>query len=380
MPFIFSIWHIIMISKQLVLGGTLLLGGSVALFALTQKGDDTKNATATEKVATAPQDDVARPQAQPLTTDLETERRLLEQKRQEREARTLEQERLTQELLAQQEKATQDALKKAQDEQAQIEAKKQAQNPEQTPVVADTPVTPSVQTRPEVIKAQQEAERLEAQKEAERKQAEQAKKQSLLDEQAKAKALEQVKAKEKQAKEQELKAKEATKTQTVPKGHHLVKQGDTLLKVSRQYNVPVSVIASVNNMGRNDALAVGKTIKIPSKADVAKAEKAQTEKAQQAQKDTKKPAEQEKKSNKVPRHYSVQVGLLPKDKASELAKQYRQAGYKVQTSQTSRGVRVLVGSTKTEAEANALKNKIVKDSRVKTDGAWVKEVDEINAP
>lgn len=375
MPFIFSIWHIIMISKQLVLGGTLLLGGSVALFALTQKGDDAKNTTATEKVAPAPQDEVARPQAQPLTTDLETERRLLEQKRQEREARTLEQERLTQELLAQQEKATQDALKKAQTEQAQIEAKKQAQNsPTETPTVADTPATPSVQTRPEVIKAQQEAERLEAQKEAQRKQAEQAKKQSILDEQTKEKALEQAKAKEKEAKEKELQAKESTKT--APKGHHLVKQGDTLLKVSRQYNVPVSVIASVNNMGRNDALTVGKTIKIPTKADIAKAEKAQAEKAQQAQKDTK----QDKKSNKVPRHYSVQVGLLPKDKANELAKQYRQAGYKVQTSQTSRGVRVLVGSTKTEAEANALKNKIVKDSRVKTEGAWVKEVDEINAP
>ncbi|MDO4895790.1 MAG: LysM peptidoglycan-binding domain-containing protein [Moraxella sp.] len=387
-----------MISKQLVLGGTLLLGGSVALFALTQKNTHNESATISdEKAMTAKQDSVARPTVQPLTTDLETERRLLEQKRLEREARTQEQERQTQALLEAQEKAKADALQKA---QAEIDAKKQAQQAKQDPQGTDdsTPAVLTVQTRPEILKAEQEAKEAEAKKLAEKQEAQrqkaEAEKKRLTAEQTKKQNTqnsEQNKTKEPTPKKDN---KENTNTQnnkTTPhKEQHTIKQGDTLIKLSHQYGIPVSVIASANNMGRHDALAVGKTIKIPTKAEAdkiarANANKTQADKQNQQKTnkaDDKKPAEQAntKKSNKVPRHYSVQVAMLPKDKANALAKEYRQAGYKVQTSQTSRGVRVLVGHAKTEAEANTLKNKIIKDTRVKTDGAWVKEVDEINKP
>lgn len=367
-----------MISKQLALGSVFLLGGSVALFALTQKSDDPANGVAnTQKSAPAPQEEVSRPVVQPLTADLATERQFLEQKRQEREARALEQQRQNQLLFDEQEKAKNNALAKAQAEAKANTSTAQPISGASTQTQDNsTPATLTVQTRPEVIKAQEEAKRAEAQKEAQN----------------------QAKADDKPKETQNKNA-----PATTPKGHHLIKQGDTLLKVSRQYGVPVSVLASVNGMGRSDALTVGKTLKIPTKADIAKAgekekvtaqkeaDKAEKAKADKAKADKEKAekakakAEQakkdeQKKSNKVPRHYSVQVGLLPKDKAQALASEYRKAGYKVQTSQTSRGVRVLVGSAKTESEANTLKNKIIKDSRVKTDGVWVKEVTEINAP
>lgn len=358
-----------MISKQLVLGSTLFLGGSVALFALTQKNNDTTQAiTSHEKPVVAKQEDVVRPTVQPLTTDIETERRLLEQKRQEREARTLEQERQTQALLAEQERAKVNALQKAQAEQ---DAKKQPQ----TTTDDSSPAKLTVQTRPEIIKAQEEAKKAEAQKEADRK-AEQAKKAEQANNQVKEMAKKDVKTDKKEPVKAETKA---------PKGQHTVQQGDTLIKLSHQYGIPVSVIASANNIGRNDTLTVGKNVKIPSKSEAQKIAKANEAKKSGSKEktDTKVQAKEKsdtKKPNKVPTHYSVQVGLVPKDKAAELAKQYRQAGYKVQTSQTSRGVRVLVGSAKTEAEAHTLKNKIIKDGRVKTEGAWVKQVDEINAP
>lgn len=350
-------------SKQLLLGGTLILGGGVALFAMTQKNDTPQAISTSEKPAVAkPQDEVARPTVQPLTTDLETERRLLEQKRQEHEARTLEQERQAQALIAEQEKAKANAINKALAEQ---NATTESQN---APTQTSEPAPLTVKTRPEIIQAQEEAKKAEAEK----KKAEQTQANNKSDNKA-----------EPAKSEKKPEQKEAVKAETkAPKGQHTVKSGDTLIKLSHQYGIPVSVIATANNMGRNDALTVGKNIKIPSKSEAQKIAKANEAKAQKAEakKTDEKAKADTKKSNKVPTHYSVQVGLVSKDKADALAKQYRQAGYKVQTSQTSRGVRILVGKTKTEAEANALKNKIIKDSRVKTDGAWVKQVDEINTP
>ena len=360
-----------MISKQLLLGGILLFGGGISLFALNQK-NDAPQAVINEQPPATPQDDVARPKKGPLTADIETERRLLEQKRREREALAQEQERQTQALLAEQEKAKAEALRKAQTE---LEAKKQ---PQQADDVVDSAVpatTLKVETRPEIIKAQEEAKKAEAKKEAEKKteQAQTKTEQAKKAEQANEQAKKDIKADKKEP----VKAE----TKKAPKGQHTVQQGDTLIKLSHQYGIPVSVLASANGIGRNDTLTVGKNIKIPSKDEAQKIAKANdTKKADDKTKTDTKAKTDTKKSNKVPTHYSVQVGLVSKDKADALAKQYRQAGYKVQTSQTSRGVRILVGSTKTEAEANALKNKIIKDSRVKTDGAWVKQVDEINAP
>lgn len=73
--------------------------------------------------------------------------------------------------------------------------------------------------------------------------------------------------------------------------------------------------------------------------------------------------------------YSVQVALSPdKQKVDAIVTKYRAAGYSVGTSQTSRGIRVLIGSAKSYDEANGLRQKIAQDSRVDSDGAWVKKM------
>lgn len=157
-------------------------------------------------------------------------------------------------------------------------------------------------------------------------------------------------------------------------------RGDGLIKLSRQYGVPVSALAEANNMGRHDPLPLGKTIKIPSKAQVARLEREakerEAQKAAAASADKRlKEARQKGSDGDSNARYGVQVSLADNQaKADELAKRYRNAGYKVSTSQTSRGVRVLVGSEKNQDAATALRDKIKNDSRVDGSGAWVKRV------
>lgn len=157
-------------------------------------------------------------------------------------------------------------------------------------------------------------------------------------------------------------------------------RGDGLIKLSRQYGVPVSALAQANNMGRDDPLPLGKTIKIPSKTQVtrlerdAKERKAQKIATERAEKRLKEARQRGSDGNGNAR-YGVQVSLANNQtKADELAKKYRDAGYTVSTSQTSRGVRVLVGSEKNQDAAAALRDKIKNDSRVDGSGAWVKRV------
>lgn len=386
-----------MISKQVLLSLSLIVGGGVAVYALNQ---DNKPVASNPQTPVA-SDDVARPKVEPLTTDIKTEKQILDQQQKEREARTLAQERQAQALMEDQERAKALALKKAQIEADAIAKAKEKDNLQSD----DTATSLMVETRPEALQIQREQERAKAQ---------QAKAEQLKAQQAKTQQKpEQIKVADKPAKTGEksdnkkpspVVAKETTKEKDKkddkPKkaGQHTVARGDTLIKLSHQYGVPVSIIAKANNMGRNDALPAGKTIKIPSKSEIAKiqqelhkadkketakkeANKSDTNKKEVAKDNAQKDSAKKEKSGvrSVPTHYSVQVAMADsQEKANALAKQYRAAGYKVVTSRTSKGVRVLVGSEKTAEAANNLKSKIAKDSRVKTDGAWVKQVDTIN--
>lgn len=369
-----------MISKQLLLGLSLVLGGGVILYAVNQGQSDTaqniqtaKTTPQTDNVATTLDDGVARPTVEPLTVDMATESKLLTAKQQAREARTLAQERQAMALIEAQEKAQQLALDKATAEQKALA----------TATPADTL---TVETRPEAIaaaKAQAERERLEKlakEKELKAKQEQQKRKK---DEKAKADKLKAQKAQdekaEKEKKEPAKKAYDETPQKT-NNGQHKVVRGDGLIKLSRQYGVPVSALAQANNMGRDDPLPLGKTIKIPSKTQVArlerdakerKAQKVATERAEKRLKE----ARQRGSDGDGNARYGVQVSLANNQtKADELAKKYRDAGYTVSTSQTSRGVRVLVGSEKNQDAAAALRDKIKNDSRVDGSGAWVKRV------
>lgn len=373
-----------MISKQLLLGLSLVLGGGVILYAVNQGQSDTaqnvqtaETTPQTDNVATIADDGVARPTVEPLTVDMTTESKLLTAKQQAREARTLAQEKEAMALIEAQEKAQQLALDKATAEQKALA----------TATPADTL---TVETRPEAIaaaKAQAERERLEKLAKEKELKAKKEQEQREKNDKEKVKA-DKLKAQKEQAekdkaetekKEQAKKARDEA-PQNANNGQHKVVRGDGLIKLSRQYGVPVSALAQANNMGRDDPLPLGKTIKIPSKTQVArlerdakerKAQKIATERAEKRLKE----ARQRGSDGNGNARYGVQVSLANNQtKADELAKKYRDAGYTVSTSQTSRGVRVLVGSEKNQDAAAALRDKIKNDSRVDGSGAWVKRV------
>ncbi|MDO4441632.1 MAG: LysM peptidoglycan-binding domain-containing protein [Moraxella sp.] len=372
-----------MISKQILLGSVLLIGGAVAMFAATQnKGADN---TATQNTADTKQQSVARPVAVPLTADVATEEKLLAQKQKEREAHNNQMAKEAEALLSEQEKARMLALEKAKREANpnSVDTPISADNASQSELIA----VPAVQTRPEAAAAARAAEEKKAQ---ERQLAEQSKK----DNQTKADNKSDNKSTNKPEKTAKPEPKPVQKTDAKTKtGEHKVTAGDNLTRLSRQYGVSVAAIAAANNMGRGDALVSGRTIKIPTAAQAAKLEQESQNKqtAQNKQNTQSKLAEstkpaaktdsqaKEKTSEKKPTGatYSVQVSISPdKAKVDDIVKKYRAAGYQVSTSQTSRGTRVLVGSAKSYDEANALKQKIAQDSRVDSSGAWVKKMEQ----
>ncbi|WP_220271638.1 SPOR and LysM peptidoglycan-binding domain-containing protein [Moraxella lacunata] len=354
------------------------------LYAVNQGQSDTaqnvqtaETTPQTDNVATIADDGVARPTVEPLTVDMTTESKLLTAKQQAREARTLAQEKEAMALIEAQEKAQQLALDKATAEQKALA----------TATPADTL---TVETRPEAIaaaKAQAERERLEKLAKEKELKAKKEQEQREKNDKEKVKA-DKLKAQKEQAekdkaetekKEQAKKARDEA-PQNANNGQHKVVRGDGLIKLSRQYGVPVSALAEANNMGRHDPLPLGKTIKIPSKAQVARLEREAKEReakeraAASADKRLKE-ARQRGSDGDSNARYGVQVSLANNQtKADELAKKYRDAGYTVSTSQTSRGVRVLVGSEKNQDAAAALRDKIKNDSRVDGSGAWVKRV------
>lgn len=366
-----------MISKQLLLGVGLVVGGGSLLYALS--GSDGR---------TSAQDgDVAHPHVEPLQKEINTEKHLSEQKRKERENSTLAQEKQVKEFFEEQERNKQLAQQKASEPpQAQPEPATHSATVVQTgsvrtvvsdtvsqsrTVVSDQSESLTVQTRPESIVAAQKADELRKKRLAEQKR--------------------------KQAEKAKLEAKKTDNKTQPKKGQHLIVRGDTLVKISRQYGIPVSAIAEANNMGRNDPLYAGQTLRIPSQSEVAKLQRQAEERAKTLTakakakettkpkettakaKETTKPKEAKTTAKSVKPFYSVQVALADNEaKANELAKKYRQAGYKVQTSKTSRGVRVLVGAENSNENANKLKSKLANDSRVDASGAWVKYVDTIN--
>jgi hypothetical protein len=68
----------------------------------------------------------------------------------------------------------------------------------------------------------------------------------------------------------------------------------------------------------------------------------------------------------------VQIAMAQSQaKADAIVAQLRAKGYKVRTSSTNKGVRVLVGPEKDAAAASAIKHKIEQDGSLKIKGAWV---------
>ena len=100
-------------SRQLLLGAGVFIGGGILLLSLVKQMDHPKdqsidNVPKVEQVSTAGKSD-----QDPLTADLETEQRILAQKRLEREKKMAQLDQKTREFLSEQEKAEALAMQKA---------------------------------------------------------------------------------------------------------------------------------------------------------------------------------------------------------------------------------------------------------------------------
>lgn len=386
-------------SRQALLGIGMIIGGSVMLYAMVQQiGDSNKTKPASAMIE---KQSPAQESPQPLTTDIETEKRILAQKQKERAARVAEQERRAQQFLSEQEAAEAQALAKARAESQQylastVPAKdkeaEESKDAETDTVMATKSSTDSNNTAAateNVNSAREQQKAVQAQQEAQR--------QAVLEEQAAAKKLAESK-KEAEAKKQaeaekKQKAAEVAKKEA-PKSpmDYQVKKGDGLIKLARQHNMPVEVLAQANNISPSTSLQLGQNITIPSRQQVdrlareaAAAEKAREDKRQKEEAlakksaDAKREAQQklsearkEVKETDAKGSFGVQVALAnDQAKADELAKKFQSAGYQVKTSPTSRGVRVIVGPERGKVAALALKDKINSDPKVNTTNAWV---------
>ncbi len=396
-------------SRQALLGIGMIIGGSVMLYAMLQQiGASDNNRTTSALIEASPVETVSTP---PLTTDIETEKKLLAQKQKERALRVAEQERRAEQFLAEQESAEAQALAKSR-------AENQQYIDNNTPEVIDedsseaAPVTPTVEPRTDsntasavnttatintanndatakakeqvaeakrVAERQQQVARLRAQADAEAKQ----KAQDEAKQKAQAEAKQKAEAEAKQKAEQKAKAAQS-QPPSAPTDYK-VKAGDGLIKLARQYNVPVEALAQANNTTTSATLQLGQTITIPSRKQVARlereaaeAERKREQEKQQAQAKVEaqkrlEEARKEVKETDAKGSFGVQVSLAADEAAAQrVAQKFKDAGYKVTTSKTSRGVRVVVGPERGKVAALALKDKINNDPKVDTTGAWVK--------
>lgn len=402
-------------SRQALLGIGMIIGGSVMLYAMVQQiGTNDNTAAAPAIVETSAEEQQA---VTPLTTDIETEKKLLAQKQKERALRVAEQEKRAEQFLAEQESAEAKALAKARAENQRYidNAMPKAAEEEAIQETPNTSDTPAVQTQQDTVtvtptsanaasndsrieeekrratEAKRAAEQ-EQQRAAQQKAEAEAREKAAAKEQAERKAAEQRAAEQKAAEQRaaenkaaEQKAQAAKSEPPSSPSEYKVKSGDGLIKLARRYNVPVEALAQANNTSPSATLQLGQTITIPSRRQIQRLEREAAEaerkrEQEKAQAQAKREAQQrlvearrEAKQTDAKGNFGVQVSLASDQAgADRVAKKFKDAGYQVTTSKTSRGVRVVVGPERGKVAALALKDKINNDPEVDTSGAWVK--------
>ena len=440
-------------SKQALLGTTVLLGGSVLLYATMHQvlnAPAKPEANSQQVIAKPMTDKQSAISNEPLTADVATEKNLLAQKQKEREQRVAAQEQQAQQYMTEQQRIEAEALARSRAEN-QLYANKNAANTSSVVASSVTAITqPVVKPRPvDTVAAPPQSQAAvpnsvqntaQTQNAAQTRSAAQTKVQAATPKPTVAAPV--------VAQPQPV----AKATPSNP-GAYQVKAGEGLIGLSRRYNVPVDVLASVNNLSTTSNLRVGQTITIPTAAQVNRitqqaqareqqrqneitrkkqeaeqkkqqalleqqqevarkkqeaAQKAQQkqqeiarkkqeeqlkeqkrqqeiaqkklEAQQQAQKkqafqaaqDNLRQARQTVKETDAKGTFGVQVALATdQKKASEITQKLQAAGYKVKTTQTSKGVRIVVGPEKGKVAALALKDKLNNDSRVAVNSGWV---------
>lgn len=434
-------------SKQALLGTTVLLGGSVLLYATMHQvlNVPAKPAANSQQVIAKPTTDKQSAISnEPLTADIATEKNLLAQKQKEREQRVAAQEQQAQQYMTEQQRIEAEALARSRAEN-QLYANKNAANTSSVVASSVTAITqPVVKPRPvDTVAAPPQTQATVPNSV-----------QNSAQSQSAAKTKEQV-ATPKPTVTAPVVAQTQPVAKTIPNnpGDYQVKAGEGLIGLSRRYNVPVDVLASVNNLNTSSSLRVGQTINIPTAAQVSRItqqtqareqqrqneiarkkqeaeqkkqqallqqqqevarkkqeaaqkeqqkqqeiarkkqeeqlkeqkrqqeiaqkkleaqQQAQKKQAFQAAQDNLRQARQTVKQTDVKGTFGVQVALATdQKKASEITQKLQAAGYKVKTTQTSKGVRIVVGPEKGKVAALALKDKLNNDSRVDVNSGWV---------
>lgn len=277
-------------SKQRWMGGVVLLGGGVLLAALLMKGTQElqhKQAAPLTQTATAQQKNTQKSgdmQAlQPLTVDVETEKRLLEEQKRARERAVAEQEAKTQQYLQQQQQAEADAARKAAEEYAEINKRRTGQD-------SSDNIPPEVKPDGKIVDQQHQADS-------------DVKKKRADDEAAKHKAVVEAKKKAEADAKAKKQADADAKKSTSKKQADADKARD-LLEGKKKWMVQVSLAANQAN-------------------------------------------------------------------ADATVSKLRAKGYKVVTSPTSKGIRVMVGPAKDRETADTARRKIQADSSLGMKSAWV---------
>lgn len=375
-------------SRQALLGIGMIIGGSVMLYAMAQQISDSNKPHLPSALIDQPSSE--QESSQPLTTDIETEKRILAQKQKERAARVAEQEMRAQQFLTEQEAAEAEALAKARAESQQYvasntpkveesdssesseSASAQSTDDNSTNTSNEAATSASTRDQQQAAQAKQDAQRQAALKE-------QAAAEKVAREKKEAEAKKQAEAQAERKREAAETAKAEAAKNEPPKSpsDYQVKRGDGLIKLARQYNMPVEALAQANNLSPSTSLQVGQNITIPSRSQVQRLEReaAAAEKSAEAKRNAQQKlteARKEVKETDAKGSFGVQVALANNQaKADELAKKLQAAGYQVKTSPTSRGVRVIVGPERGKVAALALKDKINSDPKLNASEAWV---------
>ena len=330
-------------NKQRWMGGVVLLGGGVLLAALLLKGKEEiyqNNHSAPEKAALVePQKPVAEGemvQLQPLTVDVETEKRLLEEQRRGREKAVAEQEARAAEFLVMQQQAEADAARKAAEEYAALNAHR--------------------------LGAQQSSDNIPPE--------------LIEDEKAKQKRLAEEKlSAEKKLQQQQTQKQNTEANQKLAEDKRIAEEkrkADAAKKLAEQKAIEKKALEK--KVADEKAKEAESKRKAAEQKELERKE-AEKKKAQTQEAAAKKKAEAEKARDLLEngeKQWMVQVALAANEaNADAVASKLRAKGYKVTKSPTSKGIRIMVGPSKDRDAADAARKKINTDDGLNMKSAWV---------
>lgn len=359
----------LMNNRQRWMGGVVLLGGGVLLTALLLKGKDeihqnnnsftAPSAQVQQKNPLLNQDQV---QLQALTLDVETEKRLLEEQRRAREKAVAEQEARAAEFLAMQQQAEAEAARKAAEEYAAINA---LRNPSQQSSDNIPPELVEEQKAKSNLVAEEkrtaELKKIEQQKlEAEKKLAEQ----KRLAETNKKAETDKKLAEQKRLAEANKKAEAERKLAEERKRQETQRKLEAERKVEAERKKTEAAQAAAKKQAETEKLRAE-----------AKKRKAEEEAKKKVEAEKAKKAEAAKARDLLEngdKKWMVQVALAANQaNADAIVSKLRAKGYKITTSPTSKGIRIMVGPSKDREAADSARKRISSDASLNMKSAWV---------